>query len=86
MRLVTSEDLEQNEGLEQNERVRYCALSHCWGGTVGVKLTKNNVKAMMEGIEFRDLPRNFQDAITITRGLGVRYVWSTNGSGRYSRR
>lgn len=29
----------------------------------------------MQGIEFEDLPPNFQAAVTITRGLGLRFLW-----------
>jgi hypothetical protein len=59
-------------------RGKYIALSHCWG-----KLKENekfctyrhNITALRQGIDFNKLPKNFQDAITVTRGLGERFLW-----------
>lgn len=28
-----------------------------------------------KGIEFHDLPKTFQDAVSVTRSLGIRYLW-----------
>jgi hypothetical protein len=53
----------------------YVALSHCWGGSIAYKLTKCNEESLKEKIEFQHLPRNFQDAIRIAAGLGVRHIW-----------
>ena len=39
-----------------------------------VKLTKNNVETM-KSIQIQTLPKNFQDAVVITRQLGCRYLW-----------
>jgi hypothetical protein len=52
----------------------YCALSHCWGGTVDFKLTGNELD-QMQSLQMNLLPRNFQHAIAITRQLGVCYLW-----------
>ena len=30
---------------------------------------------MQERIMYDDLPKSFQDAVTIVQGLGVRYLW-----------
>lgn len=54
----------------------YLALSHCWGGDVPVKLLQDNTKRWTEeGISFKVLPKTFQDAVQITRQLGIRYLW-----------
>ncbi|KAL3425198.1 heterokaryon incompatibility protein [Phlyctema vagabunda] len=53
----------------------YLALSHCWGGHMPVKLLSTNLQQFGSAIPFQDLPANFQDAITITRELGFRYLW-----------
>ncbi|KAI8649693.1 HET domain-containing protein [Fusarium keratoplasticum] len=38
--------------------------------------TQDNLKAHLErGIELKDLPRTFQDAVEVARGLQVRYLW-----------
>ena len=60
-------------------RGRYVALSHRWG-----KLTreneqsctfKSNLEDRCRGISFAELGKTFQDAVTVTRRLGLRYLW-----------
>ncbi|KAK4442835.1 HET-domain-containing protein [Podospora aff. communis PSN243] len=54
---------------------RYVALSHCWGGKIDFRLRMDNHASMSVAIHEHSLPENFSDAIKITRGLGVRYLW-----------
>ena len=58
-------------------RVKYTALSHCWGKTKTLRLTHDTYDAYtgLEGIRISDLPATFRDAVSITRRLGVRYLW-----------
>ncbi|KAK0625839.1 heterokaryon incompatibility protein-domain-containing protein [Immersiella caudata] len=63
-----------------NTTARFVALSHCWGSQDNpmTKLTLNNQtewQQQHDGIDIQSLPRNFRDAITITRRLGIRYLW-----------
>ncbi|KAK4166987.1 heterokaryon incompatibility protein-domain-containing protein [Cladorrhinum sp. PSN259] len=54
----------------------YCCLSHCWGGVTDIPLLKcDTLQSFMSGIDITSLPRTFQDAILISRQLGVRYLW-----------
>lgn len=53
----------------------YVSLSHCWGEIQIKRLLKADIKRMIEYIEIKELPKTFQDAITITRKLGVQYLW-----------
>ncbi|KAI1331913.1 heterokaryon incompatibility protein-domain-containing protein [Xylariaceae sp. FL0255] len=53
----------------------YVALSHCWGGKVSPLLLSTYLDTFKISMVFQDLPANFQDAITITRELGIRYLW-----------
>ncbi|KFX98256.1 hypothetical protein V490_02406 [Pseudogymnoascus sp. VKM F-3557] len=54
----------------------YLTLSHSWGDPAGVlKTTTQNLHQMLERIEFSAMPNTFQDAVTITRKLGYRYLW-----------
>lgn len=53
----------------------YAALSHSWGGEIPEKLTTSTLGAMVAGIPVSRLPQNFQDAISITRLLNLRYLW-----------
>ncbi|KAM7210750.1 HET domain containing protein [Rhypophila decipiens] len=53
----------------------YIALSHCWGGNIETKLTSKTIVAWQDSLPCEELPVNFKDAITITRELGIRYLW-----------
>lgn len=53
----------------------YLALSHCWGGNIISRTEKGNSQNRQQSFKISSLARNFQDAIHITRKLGVRYLW-----------
>jgi hypothetical protein len=61
-------------GIEDLGSLDYFALSHCWGGTVSMMLLEKN-RETFRSIEIEDLPRNFSDAVTITRQIKIRYLW-----------
>lgn len=50
-------------------------LSYCWGSKEFLKLTLSTNKKLVEGMKISDLPKTFQDAIHLTRSLGIRYLW-----------
>ncbi|KAK0337580.1 hypothetical protein LTR59_012582 [Friedmanniomyces endolithicus] len=54
---------------------RYMTLSHCWGVEPILKLTSANLDAFCNGMSETQLPKSFQDAISIARYLDVRYLW-----------
>ncbi|KAH7074279.1 heterokaryon incompatibility protein-domain-containing protein [Paraphoma chrysanthemicola] len=53
----------------------YLALSHRWGTTHRLTLTKANLSMLQSGIMISDLPKTFQDAVTIAWELDVPYLW-----------
>ena len=55
----------------------YITLSHCWGPPEKrpAITTHSNLADRMERITFADLPKTFQNAVVLTRKLGVRYLW-----------
>ncbi|KAG9231789.1 heterokaryon incompatibility protein-domain-containing protein [Amylocarpus encephaloides] len=61
----------------------YVTHSHCWGKKNIVTLTEENIdKFIKEGIELKDLPKTFQEAIGFARRLSdpktgafVKYIW-----------
>jgi hypothetical protein len=62
----------------ERERGRYIALSHRWGEDESRKplsTTRENKGAHYKEIKFGDLPKTFRDAVAVTRGLGIRYLW-----------
>jgi hypothetical protein len=67
-KLVLSTDLLRS-GLQ------YVTLSHKWGKEEITVLTTENIHMFQTNICVDELPRTFQDAITVTRDLGVRYLW-----------
>lgn len=55
----------------------YVTLSYCWGNpeTQRLKTTKSNLDWHRHGIDWNDLCKTHQDAITMTRALGFSYLW-----------
>ncbi|MCJ1444599.1 MAG: hypothetical protein MMC23_005101 [Stictis urceolatum] len=53
----------------------YAALSHCWGRSKHVITTQATLAEWRKVIIFEQLPKTFQDAVVITRRLGLRYLW-----------
>ena len=61
------------ESLQEEEP--YLCLSHCWGGVTQFTTTLATVQDHKSEILWIDLPPLFQDAVTIVRKLGYRYLW-----------
>jgi len=53
----------------------YAALSHCWGGKQVSTKTSSNLQLKQTSIDWKTMPLVFQDAITMTRNLGLKYLW-----------
>ena len=59
----------------QGQRGDYIALSHCWGNSKPFLTTHETLEDMQDGFLPEQAPPTFRDAITVTRKLGVRYLW-----------
>lgn len=57
------------------ERAPYATLSHCWGGSSPLTTTLTTLGKHVEGIPYSDLPLTLRDAVTVTRALGLKYLW-----------
>ncbi|KIX10701.1 uncharacterized protein Z518_01785 [Rhinocladiella mackenziei CBS 650.93] len=60
------------------ETGRYLALSHRWGDPAEHRrfcTIRANHHDFERSIGFDQLPKTFQDAVIVTRGLGVRFLW-----------
>ena len=60
--------------------VRYTTLSHCWGANVNgqtdrITLTIRNHTTWIKSINMNDMMQTFKDAIRVTRGLGLEFLW-----------
>ena len=56
-------------------REPYMTLSHCWGNAQFLRLTSSTHDRLQQGFAFAELPPTFQDAIMVTRALGVNFLW-----------
>jgi len=58
------------------ENLEYVTLSHCWGKAQIIQL-KQAVEGTFtgNGIPVESLPPTFQQAVIVTRYLGIRYLW-----------
>ena len=59
----------------ERPKTPYVTLSHCWGKADFIQLTKSSIKDFQVSIPHRKLPKTFQDAISVARNLGIRYIW-----------
>lgn len=55
--------------------VDYVTLSYVWGNADQLILTTSNVHNMLHSLPKERLPQAVIDAISVTRRLGVRYLW-----------
>ena len=58
----------------ENEKERYIILLHCWG-KVQAFTTERTFATSCKAIKIDALPKSFQDAVTVSRTLGVRFLW-----------
>ena len=54
---------------------QYAALSYCWGRDQIYKLEKRNVEAWCIEMPHTRLPQTIKDAVQVTMGLGLDYLW-----------
>jgi hypothetical protein len=60
---------------EDSESIKYATLSHRWGMVKVLTLLSSNIDQLTDRIQLGDLTKTFQDAISITRKMNVRYLW-----------
>ncbi|KAI8667661.1 HET domain-containing protein [Fusarium keratoplasticum] len=53
----------------------FAALSYCWGGQQSFTLTRSQSQHLYGGFSPSELPKTIQDAIRVTREIGLRYLW-----------
>ncbi|KAK4449687.1 heterokaryon incompatibility protein-domain-containing protein [Podospora aff. communis PSN243] len=61
--------------VSKGERLPYATLSYCWGDSENkCRTTQETIHRFQQGIGL-ELPATFQDAVILTRHLGIRYLW-----------
>ncbi|KAH7139012.1 heterokaryon incompatibility protein-domain-containing protein [Dendryphion nanum] len=53
----------------------YAALSYCWGKVTQMLLKLETLDNFQAKIPFQDMTKTTQDAVIITRSVGIRYLW-----------
>jgi hypothetical protein len=61
--------------ITDDQRGKYVALSYCWGLSEPFVTTMDSLKQNLEEIPMAKLPKTLQDAVIITRKLGIQYLW-----------
>lgn len=54
---------------------RYTTVSHRWGPTEQLRLTRHTYPRLADGLPLKSLPQLLQDAIFVSLELGIRYIW-----------
>jgi hypothetical protein len=60
---------------DHDDPVDYAALSYCWGGDQPSQTTSANLERRLRGFSLEELPPTIKDAVSITIGLGLQYIW-----------
>lgn len=57
------------------QKAFYTTLSYCRGGKLELTARGNTIGSLLSGFAISSLPKTYQDAIAVTRALGIRYIW-----------
>ncbi|PVH73312.1 HET-domain-containing protein [Cadophora sp. DSE1049] len=60
---------------ELERGTKYATLSHCWGRSGHARLSSSNLSSYRQRLPRSGLSKTFKEALTITRYLGLRYLW-----------
>ncbi|KAI4592501.1 hypothetical protein KJ359_011083 [Pestalotiopsis sp. 9143b] len=64
------------DDIQDDDRSAYIALSYCWGQSGSQLLTTpTSLQDHLREIRLSSMPATHVDAITITRKLGIQYIW-----------
>ncbi|KAH8655462.1 heterokaryon incompatibility protein-domain-containing protein [Xylariales sp. PMI_506] len=75
LQIGTSEDFLLRLVESGTAHAEYATLSYCWGGEQWLQTTNANLRNMLGNIPYDALPIAFQQAIQVSRKLGIGYLW-----------
>ncbi|KAL1384823.1 heterokaryon incompatibility protein-domain-containing protein [Phyllosticta capitalensis] len=75
LQIDETRDIRVVSGAQVNEEAPFASLSYCWGLVPQTKLTTKNFNDFSLRIPFNSISKTMQDAVTVCRGLSVRYLW-----------
>ncbi|KAH9207550.1 heterokaryon incompatibility protein-domain-containing protein, partial [Leptodontidium sp. 2 PMI_412] len=61
--------------ISDSMKAKYVALSHCWGGKLQLRTTKETLARHQKHISCEDLSETIRDAARVTKALDIRYLW-----------
>jgi hypothetical protein len=61
--------------ISNGEKARYVALSHCWGGELQLRTTKETLFHHQKYISCRGLLETIRNAAWVTKMLDICYLW-----------
>ena len=61
--------------ISHGRRAHYVTLSHCWGSQRWVATTIESLPQMLDGFDLAAIPKTYANAITVTRILGIQFLW-----------
>lgn len=73
--ILTSDLAARRKATFRLQKVRYAALSYCWGTGAAFVTDSSNLASHMERISVPELPQTLRDAVAVTKSLGIRYLW-----------
>ncbi|CAD6441415.1 9793200d-e801-4138-9df5-e60db618433f [Sclerotinia trifoliorum] len=70
-----TQDLFLIEAFPDPQLVKWVSLSYCWGEEPSMKLTNDTMNELKNGISLTNFDATIQDAVLVTRALGISYIW-----------
>lgn len=61
--------------ISNGRRAKYVALSHCWGGKLHLRTTKDTLEKHQKYIPCSGLSETIRNAAWVTKDLGIDYLW-----------
>ncbi|KAI9780657.1 MAG: hypothetical protein M1839_006598 [Geoglossum umbratile] len=58
-----------------SQQLKWLSLSYCWGEEPSMKLTTDTMDMLKNGVPLNKFDPTIQDAILVTRALGITYIW-----------
>ncbi|KAE9367398.1 HET-domain-containing protein [Stipitochalara longipes BDJ] len=72
LKIVDDDTLQLYSG---SEKALYVTLSYCWGGPQTLSTTLSTITKHTTGLPISELPQTLQDAVQVTKRLGLEYIW-----------
>ena len=72
LRIIDTSSLQSTE---EKQPHGFAALSYVWGTNQTFVLLRRTKDSLMLSFDIQQLPQTIQDAVIVTRKIGLRYLW-----------